>query len=106
MNLQSTTMNNNNKLPTPNPRKQKYSLSTESNVLLQLKTAPGLFCLSPTFSGGLHAGGGVDGVAEEAVARHGGADDAGNARPRVHSDAHLQSLLRPVGDVELLQTQQ
>ena len=49
-----------------------------------------------TFAGALHAAGGVDGVPEEAVARHLGADDAGHDGARVHPGADLQALVRPV----------
>ena len=45
-------------------------------------------------------GGGVDGVAEEAVARHGQADHAGHHGPRVHADAQPQRVGRAVADAE------
>ena len=45
-------------------------------------------------------GGGVDGVSEEAVARHGEADHAGHHGPRVHADAQPQRVGRAVADAE------
>jgi len=54
-----------------------------------------------TESAGFHARGRVDGIAEEAVARHFQADDTGAHGPRVDADAQHQRLVRPVPDAEL-----
>lgn len=52
-----------------------------------------LFRSKLTFAGGFHPAGGVDGVAEEAVARHLGADDAGDDGADVDAAADLQATL-------------
>ena len=49
-----------------------------------------------TLAGALHARGRVDGVSEEAVARHGAAHHPRHARPRVDAHAHLDVLVGPV----------
>ncbi len=59
-----------------------------------------LLLTGSTFSVALHAGGGVDGVSEQAVARHGEADDACGARSGVQPDAQLQQRAWAVPDIE------
>ena len=56
--------------------------------------------ISLTFACGFHPAGCVDSVAEEAVARHLGADDAGDNWAHVDTAANLQPPFRPVRHCE------
>ncbi len=54
-----------------------------------------------TLAGRFHARCRVDGVAKEAVTRHFGADNSGDARSRVESDPDGNRLVGTVRDVKL-----
>lgn len=59
-----------------------------------------------TFTSTLHTAGGIDSVPEEAVARHGGAHDAGHAGPRVDARADHERRAGPVRHACALQAAQ
>lgn len=58
--------------------------------------------MTNTFTGRFHSGSRVYRVAEKTIARHFGADDAGDARPRIQPDADGYRNVGPMRNTEAL----